>query len=244
LDTATVDNDYFAEALRNVKALYAKTKGYILRAEEIDPSLRSNIAVFKEQRDGLDHIMRAVSEYLDKGSAGDKDYVCKQFEDAQGHFYRAAYDALDGMGISYKLRINQVVSKFSIQAILTGYPDYASALDAIDAVDERIIQHRNNKDQRRTTLADLDDYFDSIKTIDLHSKAILRRVPFIRQVERAEKRKAVIFLVLLPIGIAVMLIAADFARDCFWRWREDKRRHSPVQHATPAPSAISPSASP
>ncbi len=239
-----MDNDYFAEALREIKVLYAKTKGYIIRAEEVDPTLRSNIAVFKEQRDGLDHIIRAVSEYLDKGDAADKSYVCQQFKDAEGHLYRAAYDALDGMGISYKLRLNQVVSDFPIQAILAAYPEYADALEAIDAVEERVVEHRNSKDQRRTTLSELDEYFATIKTVDKHSKAILRRVPFIRQLDRSENRKAIIFLALLPIGIAVFLVLADFARDYYWRWRDEQmRQHQPVL-TTPSPSAASPSATP
>lgn len=41
-------------------SLYTKTKRLVLLAEQLDTESKSNIAIFKEQRDALDHLMRAL----------------------------------------------------------------------------------------------------------------------------------------------------------------------------------------
>lgn len=233
----------FRQALLRLKTLYAKTKGYIIRAEEIDRSLRSNIAVFKEQRDGLDHIMRAVNEYLEKGNAADTAYIRKQFDDAEGHLYRAAYDALDGMGISYKIRIDRVMENFSIRTIQTIYPKYFDAVEAINAVEDRIVEHRNNKDQRRTTLAELDEYFDSIQRIDAHSKSIFKKIPFFQKAQNEERRNTRLYFVLVPVGIALLVILGTFANDWYWRKRDAKMQQPSPALSSPSPVASSPPAS-
>jgi hypothetical protein len=231
-----VDKD-FQQALSDVRTLYAKTKRYIIRAEEIDPTLRSNIAVFKEQRDALDHIVRAMNEYLEKGDSADKRYISNEFDDAIGHLYRAAYDALDGMGISYKIRMNRIMEDFSMQAICAVYPQYLEALDAVEVVQERIIEHREKKDQRRTTLSELDAYLESIETIDGHYKASFRKIHLIQKWDEDDKKKAKKLLILVPLGIAILaaifLVAIETAKDWYLH-RQDR----------PALSSPSPSASP
>ena len=232
----------FRGALSQINALYAKTKNYIIRAEEIDQTLRSNIAVFKEQRDGLDHIMRAVHEYLDKASAADTNYVLQQFGDAEGHLYRAAYDALDGMGISYKIRINQIIDRFSFRAIQAGCPNYADILQSITDLDERIVEHRKNKDQRRTTLVELDQYFETIKNLDAHARGILHKVPFIQKARREQRWESILYLALVPLAIALMALGADW----YWHLRDSKLHPeaTPALHSSASPDFAPPRSPP
>jgi len=173
-----VANEDFVEALRELGVLYSKTKKYILRTEEVDPESRSNLAIFKEQRDALDHVMRALAEYFDKGSDADEEYLCAQIDNARGHMFRAAYDALDGAGISYKLRINDAMQGISNEAIAAVYPEYhRNVLVDVNEIEVKIAEHRKSKDERRTKMHDLDEYCATIDRLYAHSNEIIRRIP-------------------------------------------------------------------
>ncbi|MGI8436332.1 MAG: hypothetical protein ACR2NX_05445 [Chthoniobacterales bacterium] len=199
-----MENDHFHQALQELNVLYAKTKGYILRAEELDPSCRSNIAVFKEQRDGLDHVMRALSEHLERRDAADENYIVQQIEDAKGHLFRAAYDALDGMGVSYKVRLNKAMEGVSNEAISAVYREYYDVIPEIEKVETRIVEHRKHKDQRRTTLDELEAYCSSIETIDGHYKEVFKRIPLFQDWHKREARKTRYRLILIPVAIAFL----------------------------------------
>jgi hypothetical protein len=204
-----VEHEAFHKALQELNVLYAKTKDYILRAEELDPSCRSNISVFKEQRDALDHVMRGMFEHFEKkGNSASDEYILQQISDAKGHLFRAAYDALDGMGVSYKLKLSKATKNIPNEAIAAVYPKYYEVIPEIEKVEERIVQHRKNKDQRRTTIEELDAYCSSIETIDGYYKEVFGRIPLFVDWQRKDKKRfrsrlLVVPLIFLLIGGAV-----------------------------------------
>src|SRR5438132_9090535 len=164
--------------------------------EQFDPESRSNLAIFKEQRDALDHLMRALAEYFEKGSASDEQYLCQQIDNARGHLFRAAYDALDGARISYKFRIRDAMEGISNEAIAAVYPEYyTTALVDVYAVENRIAEHRRHKDERRTTMPDIDDYSDTIDRLYSHNTDILQRIPGFQEWERRHRRKRIFWSV-------------------------------------------------
>jgi len=129
--------------LAELVKLYALTKEYVLKSEELDPESRCNIAVFKEQRDALDHLMRGLADVLN--SSPRSDYFAVQIERARGHLFRAAYDSLDGMAVRFKLRLNEVIKGVSKDAIQAVFPDYYSRLELMDAVEMEIASRIREK---------------------------------------------------------------------------------------------------
>ena len=237
-----MDNAQLWALLRELGILYAKTKGYILRAEEVDSKLRSNISVFKEQRDGLDHVMRALTEHLEKAEGADEKYIREQIENAKGHIFRAAYDALDGTGISFKIRISKAIEGISNEAITAVCPDYWQRIVELDEIDEQIASHRRNKDERRSTIENLDTYCLSIERLHELAKAITVHVPNFQEWERRQRGKARRTLIILPIVtgviIGIVLFLLGLAKDAYLKSSALSR-----SVATPTPTASS-SASP
>ena len=86
--------------------IYVQTKALIITAEETDPKVSSSIAIIREQRDALDHLMRVISDGYAQQPRGVA-YCQENTEKAIGHFYRAAYDALDSLAISLNSRLRQ-----------------------------------------------------------------------------------------------------------------------------------------
>lgn len=150
---------------RQLVALYARTKKLILTAEQFDPESRSNISVFKEQRDALDHIIRSVGAILEPSEGKDEKYVRLHFEKATSHLYRAAYDSLDGIGISCKMRLKDTMDGVSNEAIGAVFPKYWENVREFDTLQEKIADHRNAKDVGELTKDNPEEYFTLIEKL-------------------------------------------------------------------------------
>lgn len=138
----------FASDLESLVTLYVEVKKLILEAEELDARLESNIAVFKEQRDALDHLMRAFGKMFSDGSSTDTKYLLHQIDKAKGHLYRAAFDALDGIVVSSSARIREEylkdISPGAIQSVMPEYwNDY---LPRLEKLRDDAAHHRAKKD--------------------------------------------------------------------------------------------------
>lgn len=230
-----MDNNTFWRELQNLTVLYAKTKVYILRAEQVDPELRSNISVFKEQRDGLDHIMRAISEHLGKPGGGDDQYIMQQIENAEGHIFRAAFDALDGTGISYKFRISAATAGIPPEAITAVYPQYYQCVTEMNDIDQNIVAHRNAKDERRTSIAELDDYCASIERLHQLSQDIVAQVPNFQDWKRRQRRSNLLKLMALPLIVGLILGASNFAGQAYWRHVDKVEKANALASPSPSP---------
>lgn len=211
-------HDRFQEELRQLGVLYSKTKKFVLNAEQVDPDASSNIAAIGEHRYALDHVMRAVSEYFEKGAAADEVNLCGQIENARGHLFRAAYDALDGAGISYKFRIDKAMRRISNDAIAAVHPDYYTIdLPTIYSLESKIAEHRSRKDEQDRTMEDLDAYCDTVDRINKISTAIISKVPAFKQWQRRNRWKTIIHIIWIPLLIAfvgaLFFVALDFLKD-------------------------------
>lgn len=166
----------FRPQFESLVRLYERTKEFILRAEQLDPDSSSNISVFKEQRDALDHVMRSLSQLVVPQAEKGDEYVKTHFDKATGHLYRAAYDALDGIGVSCKLRINEAMKGVSNQAISEAFPEWWNQVAKIDKLDQRIAEHRAAKDIGQFTNGNLEAYSKTVDevyqlTLDVESRA-------------------------------------------------------------------------
>ena len=138
------------ELLRLVE-LYVTVKSFILKAEELDARLESNIAVIKEQRDALDHIMRFIGRCLQSDfecKEEDEEYLSLQIDKACGHLYRAGYDSLDGIIASVTVRIREDYLKdVPLASIRDVMPEYWSEyVPRLDEIKLKAGEHREQKD--------------------------------------------------------------------------------------------------
>ncbi|HEV3244559.1 MAG TPA: hypothetical protein VGZ31_09120 [Chthoniobacterales bacterium] len=242
-----MSNERFLKDLRELGVLYSKTKRYILRAEQVDPQSRSNIAIFKEQRDALDHVMRALWAHFEKEQ--DEDYLCGQIEKARGHLFRAAYDALDGAGISFKLRIAEYMEGISNEAISAVYPNYYDHVVEINQIDLQIVEHRKRKDIGKTTMQNMDDYSAVVDRLAELSDLVTGKTPAFHQWQRRHRKTKIIWAIAIPAAFIVLSFVLFFLKDLYWRHHPTELEKQsgtvpvPSVSASPLP-AISPTASP
>lgn len=234
-----MDNDRFQAKLRDLGVLYSKTKRYVLVAEQMDRQSRSNIAIFKEQRDALDHVMRAILGFFATDETHDEVYIFGQIENARGHMFRAAYDALDGTGISYKFRIDDAMRGISNEAISAVYPDYWKHLIEMNNLDRTIATHRENKDEQRRKFEDLDEYCASIERVYELTNCVTEKTPAFQDWEKRNRRKNLIWAISVPV--IFLLLAAFFG---FLIQLYFKGRVTPTTSPAPVSSLSSPAVSP
>lgn len=205
----------FIEGLQELCVIYAKTKRFVLIAEQADPESRSNIAIFKEQRDALDHIMRGLAAHFGEDESGGPDYLRSQIEKARGHLYRAAYDALDGAGISSKIRIDDAMKNVSVDAIAAVYKDYYDRVSEIDEIDERIIEYRNSKDVRPNTPQHLEKYRTDVARLCELAKEITHKIPAFAEWERRNRKRMLKFIIGVPAALVILGCVLKFAGDYY-----------------------------
>lgn len=233
-------NERFQEALRDLGVLYSKTKKYVLNAEQVDPDASSNIPAIGEHRYALDHLMRSLSEYFEKGAEADESYLCGQIENARGHMFRAAYDALDGAGISYKFRLENAMTGLSNDAIAAVHPKYyENDLPEIYALEKKIAEHRNKKDEQNRTMQDLDDYCATVDRVNEISTVIIAKVPAFKQWQRRNAMSNLVWKIVVPI--VLIIVSIIFTRVAM-KW-SDQKSSSSIQKNTSSPGLATPSPS-
>lgn len=234
-----MDNDRFQAKLRDLGVLYSKTKRYVLVAEQMDRQSRSNIAIFKEQRDALDHVMRAILGFFANDETPDEEYIFGQIENARGHMFRAAYDALDGTGISYKFRIDDAMRDISNEAISAVYPDYWKHVVEMNQLDQKIALHRENKDEQRRKFEDLDEYCASIERVYELTNCVTEKIPAFQDWQRRNRRKNVIWAISVPVAFLLLSALLGLLIQLYF-----KNRVTPTTSPTHPSSLSSPALSP
>lgn len=199
-------NTVLLQGLEEIVAIYTKAKKYILLSEQLDPESKSNIAVFKEQRDAFDHVMRSLGEGLKKGATPNGEYIAGQFDKAKGHIFRAAYDALDGIAISCKIRLADAMKGVSNEAITAVYPKYYEDIIVVDQVDRQIAEMRNNKDIGRGTLQNMEAYSVAVDRLHELTMGCLSKVPAFKDWHRRNEKSDIRKVFFFKLGPAIILI--------------------------------------
>lgn len=108
--------------------IYQKQKKLYILSEEYDKDLCSFLQPMKEQKDSLDHIVRAYSSYynLNSSSKSDDSIIKKNLDKAIGHIYRAYYDTADFLSIILRERISANLSNFTYTEVISVWSDYES----------------------------------------------------------------------------------------------------------------------
>ena len=233
--------DNLQKRLKDLTLIYAKAKQMILLAEELDPSFRSNIMVIKELRDSNDHLMRLFSEWIvNEDSPKNEEYMFAQIDKARGHVFRAGYDAIDGVVVSYKIKVAKALDKVSNGAIADVYPEYYTHAVVVDGLCEKVANHRNNKDVGEDSLQNLVDYAEEAKKVAEFCKIALAKVPLMLDWEKKNRKKLFLENVLMVfiVGIVIALLGA-FATVCFERIMHPAHSEIPaITKAVPATNLV------
>jgi hypothetical protein len=207
-----VAHDELVGELKQLSLLYLDTKKLIIQAEQVDPQARSNIAVFKEQRDAFDHVMRAVFSALQ-----DENFTIEQvrfqMEKAKGHLYRACYDSLDGLGVSWKLRIAAVTKDVPNEAIKAVYPDYWTHIPELDKLDAQISEHRAKKDIGPLTNENLEQYSQSVLRVAEIGAIATSKGKAFQDWQSRERRTNWLWKIATPLLIGVGLLVSKITYD-------------------------------
>jgi hypothetical protein len=227
----------FDRHLQSLIELYVVTKDVVLLAEQRDQDSRSHISVFKEQRDALDHLIRAATRHYGATQAPEsEEYIRGQFSKATGHLYRAAYDALDGMAISFRGQIHNAFQGASNECIQSVFPKYFDHVSEATRLLERVATHRKNKDIGDGTLANLSEYRADIEKLSELAKECQIRSGVVAEKWMGRQRKTDRrFKILVPLILGIICAILGAAA----KWAFDRYGSS---RSAPAPSATSSSA--
>jgi hypothetical protein len=191
--------------LKEINDIYAKAKQMILLAEELDPSFRSNVMVIKELRDSHDHFMRLFNEWFCSGnSTPDEKYMLAQLDKARGHIFRAGYDAIDGIVVSYKIKVAKAMEKISNGAISEVCPDFYEKAPEVDRLSAKIAGHRNDKDVADDSLQNLAAYAEESKHVAEFCSVVISKVPFMMQWDKKQRRGLLFEKVGLALIVAIV----------------------------------------
>lgn len=177
-------SDEEIQKLTKLTEKYIKAKSLILYCEEIDENSSANLQIIKELRDAFDHTMVVLANKM--GLTGNS-YIIINLEKAIGHVYRAAFDALDGSVISLKNSITTELEGYEIETIKEVIPNYFEIKKDINAISEKIAEHRTTKDTSKTTDELFDKYVEDLEDLKNIYDSILNYGP---EIERYSKEKA------------------------------------------------------
>ncbi len=193
--------------------IHQKSKRLFLIAEE--QKLKTFIQPLKEQRDTLDHIIRAQAGIL-KINEQNEDYIRKNLDKALGHAYRTFFDLADWICMIIREKIHITLTPYSNNCIASVIPEYYSDIrPKIESLTMEIAEIRNKKDiaineinsQDDSLLQQVTHYEDIIDHLLSISENISSKIPALEEFtkkENSDKLMKKIWDILLVIATAIL----------------------------------------
>jgi hypothetical protein len=201
------------DALGRLSERYAQIKLFIAYAEEIQLDHKADILVYKELRDGFDHLMRVLFSRLSLKATvleSPDEYRNINIEKSIGHVYRAAFDALDATILSFKEHINSNLQGYSREAVVAVIPDYYKLKIKLNKLTNRAAERRGKKDIGVITDIAFEEYVDDVTELKTLHTNIINAGPDLDEYKKGlfwEKWKGRIWSVsLVFIGIFLKIL--------------------------------------
>ena len=125
------------------------TKKLYIMAEEYNEELRFFIQPIREQRDALEHIVRALSLYYENPTGlteDDERQISKNLSSALGHIFRAFFDSADVLSVELRYDMSQILKKYSYKKIIEVWPNYEAYRKIIIKMPDDFVKLRCAKD--------------------------------------------------------------------------------------------------
>lgn len=151
--------------------IYNSTKELYILAEEYDDELSSFIQPIKEQKDSLEHIVRAYMKLYsneDITENFDEDYVKQNLSKAMGHVFRAFFDTADILSIILREKISSHLKLFTYAKIVEVWPKYEDVRKRLIDMPKLFAEFRFKKDIAKNsneTRKMVEDYVDRLKEL-------------------------------------------------------------------------------
>lgn len=213
--------DLHSDVWREIVVVHNHTKTISLLAEENDRDFKNYFHPIKEQRDALEHIVRATAS--DKGllqgplldnpdstvalryaKGAPEDYSRRSLDKALGHEYRAFFDAADWYGVRLREKIVGVLNGFAQSCIATVLPDYYNTIRPdIERICKEIASIRGSKDiSRDTIMANVERYKTALDTLngyyDRISMSVTSMVDWTKR-EHSREKKSIFWKIAAPV---------------------------------------------
>lgn len=141
--------EFLKDFWANYSYIHNTTKTLYILSEEYDDELSSFIQPIKEQKDSLEHIVRAYSRYASiEGpiSKEDEKYITQNLDKAMGHTFRSFFDCADVLSIILREKLSVELSRFTYSKIVTAWPAYEEYRKVLVEMPDRVAKLRTNKD--------------------------------------------------------------------------------------------------
>ncbi|WP_143711323.1 hypothetical protein [Magnetococcus marinus] len=164
------------DALRMLAERYVQIKVFIAYAEEIQVDHKADILVYKELRDGMDHLMRVLYHRLSAQSADIEDldgYRDINIGKSIGHLYRAAFDALDATILSLREHISANLSGYTMETVSDVIPNYYMLKIKLNQLTKQAADRRGKKDIGRITDDTFDQYVQDVDELKKLHESVL-----------------------------------------------------------------------
>ena len=167
------------EYWNSINELYNKSKEYLLYIEEYDVDHYTVIQPIKEQRDALDHIMKAYSigsqiNNLSCNVNSLQEDLHRELDKAKGHLTRALNDCADILSIILREKISVYLCDFKYKQIVSVWSNYPKKREFLIDVDEEIAKIRNRGYGIKDDI--IDRYDDIIKELLAIYKKISKEI--------------------------------------------------------------------
>jgi len=127
---------YFSN-MQDLLKIYETSKRFIFLSEYYNKNHKISISVINELRNALDHIMRAVKAHDPKD---------QEFYKAEGHLYRAAFDACEVIVINRLNYIYSFKADYGIDNLQAAFPKYSTEyLPSISLIIEDLSKLRSEE---------------------------------------------------------------------------------------------------
>jgi len=201
------------------------TKAMHLEAEELDPEWKFFVPTMIQQRDALDHFMRAKAAEMKVIEKGDRQaYIATHLDKALAHLYRGFFDIADWLGVLYRMKIAETVKDYSNDVIDAVIPTYYSSIRPdIETISRQIAEARARKDignDGPALIEDVEVYRGLVDQLSEYWETFLSSIPVLEERQRkdnAEKQrrtlkswgKAILLAIISAIlaAVATLLIS-------------------------------------
>lgn len=148
--------------------IHKELKRIYILSEEHSNDFSSILQPIKEQRDALEHIVRAYYKIINAPDSENISYIEKNLSKAKGHLYRAYYDTADIFTIILREKISDYLSLFSYSEIISAWDkaEYDKERKFLVKVNKEIAELRIKKDviEKDTEKEQIFSQYDTIIT--------------------------------------------------------------------------------
>lgn len=199
-----MDKPVFSDAewgkIEEIVKIYFISKEMMIFGEQIDAQHRTQVWITEGYRHALDHLMRTYAMRFGIPAAVEKEnsiYVVANLGSVRAHTVRAAYDAMDWVGVNILDSVSNLLEKYSTQTISNVLPKYYPEIRTriMTIVAETFTEIRVSKDIGDDNITNLLRYYELVKELRgyfnqiVEAQGSLQEYELKRQEEEKEKEE-------------------------------------------------------